>query len=385
LHDLSGEVRWLTLPLRKAPQETLIKDMRFAPGALEEFRERLKPFGRFKIPMDIDGSMVDYLERTLKDTAQFLGIRWNAIRSSELGITGLNGQDRILEICKRVGATHYLNAPRRADALSAAGVRRGRGRARIPPRVDRLLHERAGGPKDMNVEQYNRDGFVVLRGALDHALDYMPIAEPIERELRALYSQSKEEYLKRARLLSREFWATRICSELEIFYDAQRLGVRQPAFLTNPAVHVMGVDHEFDGVGAHQDWPALQSGLNTVVVWIPLTDVTLENYPVELVPGSHLRGLLPAMPGAHYSAVDTEGMEFVPAPMRCGDVLLFSVFTVHRTRIPGIGFRLALSHRYEDAEDPWFKQHGNYSAQSRVIEREVKWTPSVEQVKAVFS
>jgi hypothetical protein len=101
LHDLSGEVRWLTLPLRKAPQETLIKDMRFAFTAVEEFRERLKPFGRFKIPMDIDGSMVDYLERTLKDTAQFLGIRWNAIRSSELGITGLKAQDRILEICKR--------------------------------------------------------------------------------------------------------------------------------------------------------------------------------------------------------------------------------------------------------------------------------------------
>jgi hypothetical protein len=127
LHDLSGEVRWLTLPLRKAPQETLIKDMRFAFTAVEEFRERLKPFGRFKIPMDIDGSMVDYLERTLKDTAQFLGIRWNAIRSSELGIAGLKAQDRILEICKRLGATHYLNAPGgkalyQPEAFAAAGV-----------------------------------------------------------------------------------------------------------------------------------------------------------------------------------------------------------------------------------------------------------------------
>jgi hypothetical protein len=127
LRDLNGEVRWLTLPLRKAPQETPIKDMQFAPGALEEFRERLKPFGRFKIPMDIDGSMVDYLERTLKDTAQALGIRWNAIRSSELGIAGLKAQDRILEICKRVGATHYLNALGgrtlyQPQAFAAAGV-----------------------------------------------------------------------------------------------------------------------------------------------------------------------------------------------------------------------------------------------------------------------
>jgi ectoine hydroxylase-related dioxygenase (phytanoyl-CoA dioxygenase family) len=232
----------------------------------------------------------------------------------------------------------------------------------------------------MNTEQYRKDGFTVLRGAV-----YMPMTELIERRLRELYAQSKDDYLRYARLLSKTFWAMRLCADLEICRVVQELGVRHPVFLTNPAIHVMGVDYEFDGVGAHQDWPALQSGLNTVVVWIPLTDVTLENYPVELAPGSHLRGLLPAIPGAHYSAADTEGMEFVPVTMNRGDVLLFSVFTVHRTRIPGSGFRLALSHRYEDAEDPWFKQHGNYSAQSRVIEREVKWTPSAEQVKAVFA
>ena len=135
---------------------------------------------------------------------------------------------------------------------------------------------------------------------------------------------------------------------------------------------------------AHQDWPALQTGLNTVVVWIPLHDVGEDNYPLEMVPGSHLLGLLPAKAGEHYSEVETEGMEFVPVPVPAGSALLFSVFTVHRTRTPGTGTRVAYSHRYEDANDPWYYEHGCYSAQRCVIDREIKHAPTIEQVRSVF-
>jgi hypothetical protein len=46
---------------------------------------------------------------------------------------------------------------------------------------------------------------------------------------------------------------------------------------------------------------------------------------------------------------------------------------------------VAFSHRYEDSADPWAVEHDHYSAQKRIIEREIKTAPSVEQVRAVFS
>jgi ectoine hydroxylase-related dioxygenase (phytanoyl-CoA dioxygenase family) len=77
-------------------------------------------------------------------------------------------------------------------------------------------------------------------------------------------------------------------------------------------------------------------------------------------------------------------MNFIPITMKRGDVLLFSAFTVHRTRTPGTGLRVAFSHRFENAIDRWFVQYG-HSAQRRVIDREVKWTPTPEQVREVFA
>jgi ectoine hydroxylase-related dioxygenase (phytanoyl-CoA dioxygenase family) len=78
-------------------------------------------------------------------------------------------------------------------------------------------------------------------------------------------------------------------------------------------------------------------------------------------------------------------MNFVPVTMKRGDALLFSAFTVHRTRTPGTGLRAAFSHRFENAADPWFKAHDGYSAQRRTIDREARWTPTLEQVRKAFT
>jgi hypothetical protein len=48
----------------------------------------------------------------LKRIAVYLGLQWNVIRSSSLQISAeLRGQDRILEIARRLGARRYVNAP----------------------------------------------------------------------------------------------------------------------------------------------------------------------------------------------------------------------------------------------------------------------------------
>jgi hypothetical protein len=77
---------------------------------------------------DVTGSPVSYLERLLEHVARYLALPWKVVRSSTLDIpAALRGQDRILEIARRLGATHYVNAPGGtglydADAFAQAGI-----------------------------------------------------------------------------------------------------------------------------------------------------------------------------------------------------------------------------------------------------------------------
>jgi hypothetical protein len=122
LIDASGEARWLTLPLEKAPQSALICDLQFPPNAAELLAERMRPFplAAAATPAtehilaalaDIRGTPVDYIERLLEITVAYCGLPWRTVRSSTLNVPPeLHGQDRILEIARRLGASRYINA-----------------------------------------------------------------------------------------------------------------------------------------------------------------------------------------------------------------------------------------------------------------------------------
>lgn len=121
LRDPSGEERWLTLPLKPAPQDVRIDALEFADGARQELEERLRPFGLaaggpaaelLEEVRRVEGRPVDYIVRLLQSVCGRLETPWNVVRSSSLDLPDdVRGQDRILEICRRVGAERYINAP----------------------------------------------------------------------------------------------------------------------------------------------------------------------------------------------------------------------------------------------------------------------------------
>jgi ectoine hydroxylase-related dioxygenase (phytanoyl-CoA dioxygenase family) len=233
------------------------------------------------------------------------------------------------------------------------------------------------------IEQYKRDGYVVVPNVVD------PLGvskDGLYEALSFAHAESETAYRLSCRLLASHVGTIGMFLSPWLIEAVLDLGIEEPIFLTSVVAHVMAPDLWNEGAVAHQDWPALQSGLDTVVAWIPLFDVGLDDYPVEVVPGSHLLGLLPSKEVKDGAAVvDTSGMNFVPVTMKRGDALLFSAFTVHRTRTPGTGLRAAFSHRFENAADPWFKAHDGYSAQRRTIDREARWTPTLEQVRKAFT
>jgi len=124
LHDNKGQLNWLTLPLRKAPQSVLIRDLMFRDDAAAILAQEVRRFpavhaalpkGFSALPallLEPVGSPVDYIERLLVWAAETLDLPHRIIRSSSLGIAPeVRGEDRILAIAAALGATGYVNAP----------------------------------------------------------------------------------------------------------------------------------------------------------------------------------------------------------------------------------------------------------------------------------
>ncbi len=120
--DAKGEPAWLTLPMQPAAFDARIDTLTFADDAAARVLERLPAFpslaklsgdaGRFLNPPGMTGLLVDYLHAQLAQVAAALPRPPAMLRSSGLHLPAdLRGEARILEICRRVGATDYVNAP----------------------------------------------------------------------------------------------------------------------------------------------------------------------------------------------------------------------------------------------------------------------------------
>lgn len=114
---------WLTLPLARQRRDIAIADLRFAPGATEEFRRRLRKSQLRDVVEQLPSPIIDaltseltdvvaYLEANLRAVASLLGLVPRIARSSDFGIDpALRGQQRIIAIARKFGADHYVNAP----------------------------------------------------------------------------------------------------------------------------------------------------------------------------------------------------------------------------------------------------------------------------------
>lgn len=174
----------------------------------------------------------------------------------------------------------------------------------------------------------------------------------------------------------------------------RELGLSEPVISTKPVCHFMTDDLRIPGgyhkSPPHQDWRSMQGSLDGCVVWVPLTVIDANSYPVEVVPGSHRLGLLdtvphPATPMVNDPRIRDE--DYIPVLVEPGDAVVFSGFLVHRTGEQGDArIRLALSLRYNNLAEPTYIAHGyptpyRYSYQLELLFNDF---PAAEQVQAVY-
>ena len=141
-----------------------------------------------------------------------------------------------------------------------------------------------------------------------------------------------------------------------------RLGLKEPIISTRPVLYFnhpkLAKQKIFYKVDAHQDWRSMQGSLNSVVVWLPLVDINKDLGALEILPGSHLKGLRTDHVDQGFGMVsltDEEAENLKSIEVKVGDILIFSSLLIHQsgnniTQKP----RWSCHFRYNDLEDVSF-------------------------------
>lgn len=121
LSNHQGEFQWLTLPLKKAPREVLIKDLQFAEDSNQEWISRLTSFptifnkihandSLLEAIKQLDFQPLEYIVKILKHICENLKLSFNIAYSSSLNLPEtLRGEDRIIEIVRHYKGDEYIN------------------------------------------------------------------------------------------------------------------------------------------------------------------------------------------------------------------------------------------------------------------------------------
>lgn len=140
------------------------------------------------------------------------------------------------------------------------------------------------------------------------------------------------------------------------------LGIEYPFMCTRPVLFfnhpALAKTEEYYKAPLHQDWPSMESSLNSLVVWVPLVNVTEQNGSIILFPGSHKNGVLPYKSTGGFAEVEYEGKSIQPE-LNIGDIAIFSTLLVHKSGdIKNDTIRWSCHFRYTDMLSDEFIERG---------------------------
>ena len=266
-------------------------------------------------------------------------------------------------------------------------------------------------------DDFLADGYVVARDILDRsALDTinaeiselfaiqlqrlgLPVdpgesREAFQRNALRLLQADVATYISTARLTQMLPSVHRLLICGPILDLARELGLEFPVISTRASIHIMSevlkIPNGYHKSPPHQDWRSMQGSLDSIVLWMPTTPVSAKSHPLEVIPKSHLLGLLDTAQHIMTPTVSDPRItedQYVAVPMEPCDVIVFSSFLVHRTSEEDDGLtRIALSGRFNNALEQTYVAHGfptpyKYSYQTDLI---VKDFPTAVDLAKIF-
>jgi ectoine hydroxylase-related dioxygenase (phytanoyl-CoA dioxygenase family) len=247
------------------------------------------------------------------------------------------------------------------------------------------------------IADYSRDGFYVaknllaptevtevvqnLKDTFDDQLNILNLSAPahIADSMKLLYKIHLERYKATVSSLWRKLSVYNLLHHVKIQdFVKEHFAWKDIVIPGGQVVLIMSeslkIPGGYFGFAPHQDYPSVQGSLDGFVVWIPLVDIDQNLYPMEIIPGSHTRGILPSFESDTASwTLKPEAFneqEFVKLECNVGDVIFMSNFTVHRSSTSGDDrVRLACSTRYDNADEKTFIDRCYPTAYTRGVHR----------------
>lgn len=222
-----------------------------------------------------------------------------------------------------------------------------------------------------------------------------PTLDALHRNMAALLNASIALYLATLRMCSKLYGVYRLMAAERLRDATADLGISTPLFQTTPVLHLMSkrlvIPGGYQGFDVHQDWTSVQGSLDTITTWIPFMDIDARLFTMEVIPKSHLQGLLSGTQEQHVLRVDDRHFndkDFIPVCVGKGGVCLMSNFTIHRSSREGDErIRISISGRYENASEPTFIEREYPFTQHKSMQRGfiTEHFPSVEHVRDTYS
>ena len=178
------------------------------------------------------------------------------------------------------------------------------------------------------------------------------------------YNDHQDKYLASLRAAQRLLSVYKIAVNEKVVDVLKKIGLKNPNFNVRPIFTMKNQNtaQSFANwkIPPHQDYRSMQGSLNSVVLWIPLIDVTVQNGAVEVIVGSHKEGLFPTVEDEWYRHIEDKNLsgEFVSVPMKAGSALFFSSFLIHQSgNNISDEFRYSLEVRFDDfSEDSYIEE-----------------------------
>ena len=157
----------------------------------------------------------------------------------------------------------------------------------------------------------------------------------------------------------------RLALDERLISVVQSLGLEFPNIATRPVMYFnssrLATREVYFRLSQHQDWRSMQGSLDSLVVWMPLVNIDRALGALEVVPGSHRRGLLAAEMKDNFGhiAEPLDRAGFVPVEVEKGDALFFSTFLVHQsgTNVTD-SIRWSCHFRYNNLRESTFIERG---------------------------
>lgn len=211
-------------------------------------------------------------------------------------------------------------------------------------------------------------------------LNGLPTHGHLKQKFLTLFNFDHRIYLKTIGSLSRLYAMQELLHHENILKAIrEELGYRTLYKPDGPVFNSMAEDLRipggYFGFEAHQDYATTQGSERAVAVWAPLYDVGEEDFPMEIMPGSHRHGLFPLKDLGYVFATEPAFVKehaFEKVLCNAGDVVFMDIFAIHRTCRSGApgSLRIACSTRFEDGADERFVQNGYPCGIERKINRE---------------